>query len=86
MRRKREHTVAGAYEFDGLESIGEIRRLVEIVVLDALGMENSIARGRLLIAAAQAAGKLLESGELEERLRDVEAALGPRLVRQKARR
>jgi hypothetical protein len=49
-------------------------------------MENSIARGRLLIAAAQAAGKLLESGELEERLRDVEAALGPRLVRQKARR
>ncbi len=81
LRRRKENTIAGAYDFEGLQSITEIRRLVEIVVTDALNTENSVARGRLLIAAAQAAAKLLEVGELEERLRTVEAALGPRLVK-----
>jgi hypothetical protein len=85
-RRRRESTLAGAYDVESLETVGGIRRVLEIVTFDGLGMENSIARGRLLIAATQALTKLLEVGELEQRLTDVEAALGPRLVRQKARR
>jgi hypothetical protein len=79
LRRRKEGTIAGAYNFDGLGSVMEIRRLVEIVVLDALSMETSIARGRLLIAAAQAAAKLLEVGELEDRVKRIEAALGSKL-------
>lgn len=86
MRRRKEGTIAGAYDFEGLGSVGEIRRLVEIVVTDALSMENSIARGRLIIAAAQAAAKLLEVGELAQRLDLVEQALRPRLIHGKARR
>ncbi len=86
LRRRKESTIAGAYEFDGLESVSQVRRIVEIVVTDALSMENSVARGRLLIAAAQVAAKLLEVGELEERLRTVETALGPRLVKPGRRR
>ena len=86
LRRRKEGTIAGAYDFEGLGSVTEIRRLVEIVVTDALSMENSIARGRLLIAGAQAAAKLLEVGELEERLVAVEAAIGPRLVKPARRR
>jgi hypothetical protein len=81
-RRRRESTLAGAYEVGPLDTVIGIRRVLEIVTFDGLGMEaNSVARGRLLIAAAQALTKLLEVGELEQRLADVESALKPRLVR-----
>jgi hypothetical protein len=75
LRRRREKTVAGAYELAGLATIEDIRRLVEIATLDALGLENSIARSRLLIAAALAAAKLLEYGEHEARLARLEAVI-----------
>ena len=78
-RRRRESTLAGAYEVDALDTVGGIRRVLEIVIFDALGMEtNSVARGRLLIAASQALTKLLEVGELEQRLADIEAIVKPR--------
>lgn len=86
VRRKRETTLAGAYEIEGLGSVAEIRRIVEIAVLDALSLDNSVARGRLLVACALAGAKLLEVGELEQRLADVEATLGPRLVKSGGRR
>ncbi len=75
LRRRREGTLQGAYEFEGLDSVARIRRLLEIAAADALGLENSIARVRALIALAQAAAKLLEVGELEERLASVETAV-----------
>ncbi len=81
-RRRRESTLAGAYEIGPLDTVHGIRRVLEIVTFDGLGMEaNSVSRGRLLIAAAQALTKLLEVGELEQRLEAVEAALKPRLVK-----
>jgi hypothetical protein len=57
LRRRRERTVSGAYDFAGLGSIESIRRILEIAVLDALGLENSIARARLLIAGGQGRGE-----------------------------
>jgi hypothetical protein len=86
VRRKRETTLAGAYDIEGLGSVAEIRRIVEIAVLDALSLENSVARGRLLVACALAGAKLLEVGELDERLTAVEATLKPRLVKTGGRR
>jgi len=81
-RRRRESTLAGAYEVEALDTVGGIRRVLEIVIFDGLGMEsNSVARGRLLIAATQALTKLLEVSELDERLSAVEATLKPRLVK-----
>ena len=77
-RRRREGTLQGAYDFDGLASVSDIRRLLEIAVMDALGLDNSIARVRALIAASLGAAKLLEVGEMEERLVALEAALGGR--------
>ena len=76
LRRRRERTVAGAYDLAGLGSVEAIRRLLEIAVLDALGLENSIARARVLISGALAAARLLETGELEARLAALEASLG----------
>ena len=72
LRRRREKTVQGAYEFDGLGSIQNIRRLLEIAVTDTLGLENSVARSRTLAYLAQVSVNLLEKGEMEERLRALE--------------
>ena len=87
LRRRRERAVAGAYEVEALDTVAAIRRVIEIVTLDALGMEStSVARGRLLIAAMQTATKLLETGELEERVERIEAVLGPKLEKGTRRR
>jgi hypothetical protein len=77
LRRRREKTVSGAYDFTGLGSVEAIRRILEIAIVDALGLDNSVARARVLIAGAQAATKLLETGELEARIAALESALGP---------
>ena len=79
LRRRREKTVAVAYDIEGLETVGAIRRLIEIAVLDTLGLENSIARSRTLAYLSQVALKVLEVGDFQERLQALEAALGPRL-------
>jgi len=76
IRRRREQTLSVAYDFEGLGSTESIGRILEIATLDALGLENSIARCRVLIAAALAASRLLEVGELEGRLAALEAAVG----------
>jgi hypothetical protein len=67
-RRKREATLATAYDFQGRTSIPEIRRLIEVAAFDALGLENSIHRVRALAYLAQVSATLLEKGEVEERL------------------
>ena len=84
-RRRREKITEGAYELDGLDSIPALRRVLEIALLDALGLENSISRSRALISGVLAGAKLLEVGEMEERMQAVEAALGPRVVAGKRR-
>jgi hypothetical protein len=61
MRRRKERTVAIAYDVSGLASIGDIRRLLEIAAFDALSMENSPARVRLLVNTASEATRLLEA-------------------------
>ena len=75
LRRRREVAVSGAFDFVGLETVGDIRRLLEVTVLDTLGLENSIARARTLAYLATTAIKLLEVGELEQRLAALEAAV-----------
>ena len=66
--------VSGAYEFTGLHSVADIRRIVEIGVLDTLGLENSIPRSRTLAYLAMAAIKLLEVAELDQRVAALEGA------------
>ena len=80
LRRRREVAVAGAYEFNGLETVADLRRLLQIAALDTLGLENSIARARTLGYLVGVAGKLLETGELEERLAALEAAHGQKTL------
>jgi hypothetical protein len=74
LRRRKEGTITVAYELPGLDTVAGIRRLLEIVVTDGLGLENSIARLRALISTAVAATNLLKVGELEDRVAALEAA------------
>ena len=72
LRRKREATISGAYQFESLNTVEGIRRIVEVAVLDTLGMENSIARSRTLAYLAQVALHTLEVGDLETRIAALE--------------
>ncbi len=78
MRRRKEGTIAVAYDLPGLDSVAGIRRLLDIVVTDGVGLENGIAKLRVLISTAVAATNLLKVGEFEDRLAHLEAALGRR--------
>ena len=79
LRRRKEKITSGAYEFEDLASVAQVRRLLEIAAVDTLGLENSIARSRTLAYLAQVALKALEVGELEDRLAALEESLRPRL-------
>ena len=79
IRRRREGTVVGAYELDGLDDVAGLRRVLDVVVVDALSLENSVARLRVLTAVVQVGARLLEVGELEARLVMLEVAMRPRL-------
>ena len=79
LRRRKEKITQGAYDFEGLQSVTQIRRLLEIAVVDTLSLESSIARSRALAYLVQMALKALEVGELEERLRALEQVTRPRM-------
>ncbi len=78
LRRRKEKAVQGAFNIEGLDDAGQIRRLLMIAALDVLSLDNTVARSRTLVLVAQAAAKLLEAHELEERLEALEATLKPR--------
>jgi hypothetical protein len=72
LRRKRESTISSAFQFDSLNSVDGIRRILEVAVLDTLAAENSIARSRTLAYLAQIALHTLELGDLENRIAALE--------------
>ncbi len=83
LRRRREKAVSGAYDIEDLENVPQVRRLLVIAVMDTLGLDNSIARSRALAYLSQVALKMLEVGELEERLKALEMTVGPKKSRLK---
>ncbi len=75
LRRRREHTLAGVYDLEGVTTLEQIRRVVEIAILDTLELPNSIARNRTLGSLAQTAQRILETDEFATRLEALEGAL-----------
>src|ERR1035437_8601152 len=78
LRRRKEGTIAVAYDLPGIDTVAGIRRLLDIVVTDGVGLDNGIARLRVLVATAAAATNLLKVAELEDRLAALEAAVKQR--------
>ena len=75
LRRRRESTVAGAYDLPGVRTSDDLLRVVEIGILDLRGLEPSINRSRALFSGAGVAAKLLETGELADRMSEFETLL-----------
>jgi hypothetical protein len=75
LRRKREATLTGAYDFEGLDTVKGIRRLIEVAVLDTLALDNGVARNRTLAYLAMVALRTHELGDLEDRIMALEQAV-----------
>src|SRR5437879_3654530 len=65
--RRRKKVIADQYPAVNLSTVAGIREIAEIAVADALALENSIGRSRVLIAGAAIGAKLLGDQELEAR-------------------
>jgi hypothetical protein len=78
LRRRREGTLNAAFELGDVDTIEGQRRLLEIVVTDALALDNGAPKLRILIVAISTAMKLRETSDLELRLRRLERAQAPR--------
>ena len=77
LHRRKKRTVATIYGFGGLRSIEDHLALLETIAVETLGLENSIARNRALTAIVATGTKLIELGDLANRIAAMEAALGP---------
>jgi hypothetical protein len=84
-RRRRDATVAAAYDFAGLASPDQIRGLLEAAAIGTLSLENSLNRSRTLAYIGQTAARLFQIGELDGQMRQIIAALGPRLEKRRGR-
>ena len=80
LRRRREKATSEVYDWAGLGKVKEIERILEVAVVDTLGLDNSPARSRTLGYLASLSLKALEVGELEERVAALEQLLGERTV------
>ena len=80
LHRRRERAVVGTYELAGLGSVPALRRILEVVAVDTLSLDNGVARSRVLIALVATAAKLIELGEIEGRLARLEAAASERVA------
>ena len=58
-----------------IKDMGDVLRLINAVIADVWALENSPARGRVLLGAADMAIKALTNGELEERVKAIESRL-----------
>ena len=71
-RRRREATLLAAYELGDIGDVEGIRRILEIAVQDALGLEQSVARLRVIIHAVRAAMELLRLSDHDVRISALE--------------
>jgi len=76
--RRKARSVATIYDFAGLRTAESAQRLLETAAIETLALENSVARNRALISAATGAGKLIETGDLQERVALLEITVGPK--------
>ena len=74
-RKRREAAVIGAYNLEGLDSLTLLQRVLEIALLDTLGLDNSLNRSRTLGYLVGIGTRLRQEGETEERLQALEAAV-----------
>jgi hypothetical protein len=78
VRRRREGTLGGAYEFEGLRTPRDLIRLLEISAFDALALDNSVARASVIVRLVAAGARLFEVTDLADRIAALESVMEPR--------
>ncbi len=73
LHRRKKKSVAAVYGFGGLRTIGDLQGLLETAAIETLAIENSISRNRALASIAATGAKLIELGDLAERVAALEA-------------
>jgi hypothetical protein len=58
-----------------VRTIEDVLKILDYALAESLPLENSIQRGRLIVAIAGAFVEAIKTGELEQRLAAIEAAL-----------
>ncbi len=51
LRHRRERAIAVAFDIEGVATVPQLRRVLEIVLTDALGLENTVGRARVLLTS-----------------------------------
>ena len=77
-RRRREKVVESIYDLGDLDTVADLRRILRVATLDTVALDNGVQRNRTLATLVLAAARLLEVGELEERLQRIESTLEAR--------
>ena len=75
LKRRREKTVEVLYGLDGLDLVARLGRVLDIVILDTLGLDNGLGRNRTLVLAVRAGMELQRSTDHEARLAALESLL-----------
>ena len=73
LHRRKKKTVASIYGFNGLRTIEDNQALLETVAVETFALENSIARNRALVSIVATGAKLIEVGDLADRIAALEA-------------
>ena len=72
LRRRREGTIGGVFDLEGIATAADLRRVLELALADTLELENSIARTRALTHLVAVAARVKETAEFEARLQALE--------------
>jgi hypothetical protein len=75
LRKRREGTISGAYDWESARTLEGVQRMVDIAVADVLSLDSVPARCRLLLYAATVALRVIVVGDMEARLQALEAAV-----------
>jgi hypothetical protein len=65
-----------------IRTIDDVLKVLDYALAEAMPLENSIQRGRLIVAIADAFVEVIKIGELESRLAAIESALKEREVKE----
>ena len=79
-RRRTPHAGDTSKMPASVRSIDDVLKVLDYALAEAMPLENSIQRGRLLVAICGAFIEAIKTGELESRLAAIEAALKAREV------
>ena len=76
LHRRKKKTVAAIYGVGGLRTIEDLQGLLETAAIETMALENSISRNRAIAGMVATGAKLIETGELEDRIAALELAIG----------